>query len=74
MPLAGVKISFGGGSTIAGTPYLAGPGRNWAVPIVLVLEGLHAGGGALSDLMCHSVEANRYLLTPPGEKDFLASG
>ena len=29
------------------------------------------GGGALSDLMCHSVEANRYLLTPPGEKDFL---
>lgn len=60
------------GVPIAGTPYLAraaeehsGPHRPW------FWKGSMQGGGALSDLMCHSVEANRYLLTPPGEKDFL---
>ena len=29
------------------------------------------GGGSLSDLMCHSVEANRYLLSPADDKDYL---
>jgi predicted dehydrogenase len=30
-------------------------------------EGELQGGGVLNDMMCHSVEVARYLLTPPGE-------
>src|SRR5699024_9123660 len=48
-------------------PYLArsseehsGPHRAW------FWDGRHQGGGVLSDMMCHSIEAGRYLLTPPG--------
>ena len=51
----------------AGAPYLArsaeehsGPHRGW------FWDGRHQGGGVLSDMMCHSVEAGRHLLTPPG--------
>ena len=29
-------------------------------------EGTLQGGGVLNDMMCHSVEVARYLLTPPG--------
>lgn len=68
----GKELIWKRGVPIAGAPYLAraseehsGPHRPW------FWQGSLQGGGALSDLMCHSVEANRYLLTPPGEKDFL---
>ncbi|WP_226365351.1 Gfo/Idh/MocA family protein [Pseudonocardia sp. ICBG162] len=51
----------------AGTPYLAraaeehsGPHNTW------FWNGEQEGGGVLSDMLCHSVEAGRYLLTPPG--------
>lgn len=51
----------------AGSPYLAraaeehsGPHNTW------FWNGDQEGGGVLSDMMCHSVEAGRYLLTPPG--------
>ena len=30
-------------------------------------QGRLQGGGVLNDMMCHSVEVARYLLTPPGE-------
>ncbi len=30
-------------------------------------EGELQGGGVLNDMMCHSVEVARYLLTPPGQ-------
>ncbi len=50
-----------------GRPYLAraaeehsGPHAPW------FWRGEQQGGGVLLDLMCHSVEAARYLLTPPG--------
>jgi predicted dehydrogenase len=50
-----------------GRPYLAraaeehsGPHEPW------FWKGERQGGGVLSDMMCHSVEVARYLLTPPG--------
>lgn len=55
------------GASEAGSPYLArcaeehsGPHKAW------FWDGARQGGGVLSDMMCHSVEAGRYLLTPPG--------
>ncbi len=51
-----------------GRPYLAraaeehaGPHEPW------FWQGDKQGGGVLSDMMCHSVEVARFLLTPPGE-------
>lgn len=53
----------------AGRPYIAraaeehsGPHEPW------FWQGDKQGGGALSDMMCHSVEVARFLLTAPGEK------
>ncbi|MGH8915879.1 MAG: Gfo/Idh/MocA family protein, partial [Acidimicrobiia bacterium] len=55
------------GAKLSGPPYLArcaeehsGPHRSW------FWDGRQQGGGVLSDMMCHSVEAGRYLLSPPG--------
>jgi len=52
----------------AGRPYLAraaeehsGPHRPW------FWEGGRQGGGVLLDMMCHSVEGARFLLTEPGK-------
>ena len=51
-----------------GRPYLArateehsGPHEPW------FWDGERQGGGVLSDMMCHSVEVARYLLSKPGE-------
>lgn len=53
---------------LSGRPYLAraaeehsGPHEPW------FWMGERQGGGVLSDMMCHSVEVARFLLTPPGE-------
>lgn len=50
-----------------GRPYLAraaeehaGPHEPW------FWQGERQGGGVLSDMMCHSVEVARFMLTPPG--------
>lgn len=55
------------GAALSGPPYLArcaeehsGPHRGW------FWDGRRQGGGVLNDMMCHSVEAGRHLLTPPG--------
>jgi predicted dehydrogenase len=52
----------------SGRPYLArateehsGPHEPW------FWDGVRQGGGVLSDMMCHSVEVARHLLTKPGE-------
>jgi predicted dehydrogenase len=52
----------------AGRPYLAraaeehsGPHEPW------FWQGEKQGGGVLSDMMCHSVEVGRFLLSAPGE-------
>jgi predicted dehydrogenase len=58
----------------AGRPYLAraseehsGPHRPW------FWQGPRQGGGVLLDMMCHSVEVARFLLTAPGSpRDSLA--
>jgi predicted dehydrogenase len=52
---------------IGGRPYLAraaeehsGPHEPW------FWQGARQGGGVMSDMMCHSVEVGRFLLTEPG--------
>lgn len=64
------EIVWARGAALAGPPYLArcaeehsGPHRAW------FWDGRHQGGGVLNDMMCHSIEAGRHLLTPPdGDK------
>ncbi|SJM52701.1 oxidoreductase-like protein [Actinomycetales bacterium JB111] len=61
------ELLWARGAGISGTPYLAraaeehsGPHNTW------FWNGVEEGGGVLNDMMCHSVEAGRFLLTPPG--------
>lgn len=61
------EVVWARGAAAAGTPYLAraaeehsGPHNTW------FWNGVEEGGGVLNDMMCHSVEAGRFLLTPPG--------
>jgi predicted dehydrogenase len=70
----GHAILWERGAKLSGAPYLArcaeehsGPHRSW------FWDGRQQGGGVLSDMMCHSVEAGRYLLSPPGtsKRDWL---
>jgi predicted dehydrogenase len=63
----GHSIVWNRAAGLAGAPYLArcaeehsGPHRAW------FWDGRRQGGGVLSDMMCHSLEAGRYLLSPPG--------
>ncbi|MEX0927994.1 MAG: Gfo/Idh/MocA family oxidoreductase [Balneolales bacterium] len=60
------------GASLSGSPYLArcaeehsGPHRPW------FWNGAEQGGGVLNDMMCHSIEAGRFMLTRPGEPDWL---
>lgn len=64
----GKEVLWRRGASLAGRPYLAraaeehaGPHSRW------FWERDIAGGGALLDMMCHSIEAARWLLTAPGE-------
>jgi predicted dehydrogenase len=69
----GKEIVWARGAALTGNPFLAraaeehsGPHTPW------FWEGELQGGGVLNDMMCHSVEVARHLLTPPGEeRDFL---
>ncbi len=61
-------IVWSRGAALTGPPYLAraaeehgGPHMPW------FWSGELQGGGVLNDMMCHSVEAARFLLTAPGE-------
>ena len=63
----GKEIIWRRAAPIAGPPYLAraaeehgGPHEPW------FWQGERQGGGVLSDMMCHSVEVARFLLTEPG--------
>lgn len=62
----GKDIIWRRGAANAGKPYLArateehsGPHAPW------FWQGRRQGGGVVTDMMCHSVEVCRYLLTPP---------
>jgi predicted dehydrogenase len=64
----GKDVIWRRGVPAAGRPYLAraseehsGPHKAW------FWLGERQGGGVLSDMMCHSVEVARYLLTEPGK-------
>jgi predicted dehydrogenase len=64
----GKDVIWRRGVPAAGRPYLAraseehsGPHAPW------FWLGERQGGGVLSDMMCHSVEVARYLLTEPGK-------
>lgn len=62
----GKDILWSRGAATTGRPYLAraaeehgGPHMPW------FWEGSLQGGGVINDMMCHSVEEARYMLTPP---------
>ena len=63
----GKQIVWARGAAAAGRPYLAraaeehgGPHMPW------FWQGDLQGGGVLNDMMCHSLEVGRHLLTEPG--------
>ncbi|MCP4048822.1 MAG: Gfo/Idh/MocA family oxidoreductase [Gammaproteobacteria bacterium] len=63
----GREIAWKRGASLSGRPYLAraaeehgGPHMPW------FWQGELQGGGVLNDMMCHSVEVARHLLTEPG--------
>jgi predicted dehydrogenase len=63
----GRALAWARGAALAGRPYLAraaeehsGPHAPW------FWRGDLQGGGVLNDMMCHSVEVGRHLLTRPG--------
>ncbi len=63
----GREIAWKRGAALSGRPYLAraaeehsGPHASW------FWNGEQQGGGVLNDMMCHSVEVARFLLTRPG--------
>lgn len=65
----GRNIIWARGVPATGRPYLARAAEEHAGPhMPWFWEGELQGGGVLNDMMCHSVETARFLLTPPGEK------
>jgi predicted dehydrogenase len=63
----GKELLWARGAAVAGPPYLAraaeehsGPHSAW------FWRGELQGGGVLNDMMCHSIETARFLLTEPG--------
>ncbi len=63
----GKAIVWARGAALAGRPYLARASEEHSGPhMPWFWEGSLQGGGVLNDMMCHSVEAARFLLTPPG--------
>lgn len=63
----GKSIVWSRGASLTGRPYLArcaeehsGPHSPW------FWQGEKQGGGVVTDMMCHSVELNRYILAEPG--------
>jgi len=68
----GREILWRRGAALAGPPYLARAAEEHSGPhMPWFWRGALQGGGVLSDMMCHSVEAARFLLTPPDRPDYL---
>ena len=64
----GKEIIWRRAVTIAGRPYLARAAEEHSGPhMPWFWLGSRQGGGVLSDMLCHSYEAARFLLTAPGE-------
>jgi predicted dehydrogenase len=63
----GKDIVWTRGAAISGPPYLARAAEEHSGPhMPWFWEGTLQGGGVLNDMMCHSVEEARFMLTPPG--------
>jgi predicted dehydrogenase len=63
----GKDIVWARGAALTGPPYLARSAEEHSGPhMPWFWEGELQGGGVLNDMMCHSVEVARFLLTPPG--------
>ena len=63
----GKDIIWARGAALTGRPFLARAAEEHSGPhMPWFWEGELQGGGVINDMMCHSVEAARFLLTPPG--------
>ena len=63
----GKEIIWARGAKLCGRPYLARAAEEHSGPhMPWFWEGELQGGGVLNDMMCHSVEEARFMLTPPG--------
>jgi predicted dehydrogenase len=63
----GKGILWSRGAALTGPPFLARAAEEHSGPhMPWFWEGELQGGGVLNDMMCHSVEVARHLLTPPG--------
>jgi predicted dehydrogenase len=63
----GRSILWARGAALTGRPYLARAAEEHSGPhMPWFWQGTLQGGGVLNDMMCHSVEVVRFLLTPPG--------
>ena len=64
----GKEIVWQRGAATTGRPYLARAAEEHSGPhMPWFWEGALQGGGVLNDLMCHSVEEARFMLTEPGK-------
>jgi predicted dehydrogenase len=64
----GRALIWGRGAALTGRPYLARAAEEHSGPhMPWFWQGELQGGGVLNDMMCHSIEAARYLLTEPGK-------
>ena len=62
----GKEIAWTRGASLTGRPYLARAAEEHSGPhMPWFWEGELQGGGVLNDMMCHSVEEARFMLTPP---------
>src|SRR6266567_6689026 len=63
----GRAIVWARGASLTGRPYLARAAEEHSGPhMPWFWQGSLQGGGVLNDMMCHSVEVVRHLLTKPG--------
>ncbi len=64
--MRGKEIIWARGAATTGPPFLARAAEEHSGPhMPWFWEGELQGGGVLNDMMCHSVETARFMLTPP---------
>jgi predicted dehydrogenase len=64
----GRELIWARGAATTGRPYLARAAEEHSGPhMPWFWQGELQGGGVLNDMMCHSVEVARYMLTEPGK-------
>jgi predicted dehydrogenase len=67
----GREIIWARGAALTGRPYLARAAEEHSGPhMPWFWQGDLQGGGVLNDMMCHSVEVARFMLTKPGAPRF----